>query len=74
MSLSLRYFPFSQNGGVFPAYRALCLTSCGAGGSYSKEEVWTAVLENAKTRPHVDCEHLDGEQYIKAENIPVFPS
>lgn len=35
------------------------------GGAYSKQEVWDTVLDNARTRPHVDCEHLDGQQYIK---------
>jgi len=36
------------------------------GGEYSKKSVWDAVVENAKSRPHVDCEHLEGEQFIKA--------
>jgi hypothetical protein len=39
---------------------------CFLGGEYSKKSVWDAVVENAKSRPHVDCEHLEGEQFIKA--------
>jgi hypothetical protein len=39
---------------------------CFPGGEYSKKSVWDAVVENSKSRPHVDCEHLEGEQFIKA--------
>jgi hypothetical protein len=44
------------------------------GGAYSKKEVWDTVLDNAKTRPHIDCEHLDGQQLIKATFKPVYIS
>ncbi len=35
------------------------------GGLYSKHDIYTAVLHNTKTRPHVDCEMIDDQQFIK---------
>jgi len=32
---------------------------------YTKSEVYNAVMEKTKFRPHIDCEHIDGEQFIK---------
>ena len=31
----------------------------------SLEGVWQAVLAGAGTRPHIDCEKIDGQVYIK---------
>jgi len=32
---------------------------------YTKSEVYNAVLEKTKFRPHIDCEYIDGVQFIK---------
>jgi len=32
---------------------------------YSMESIWNAVLLGAGTRPHVDCDKIDGDVYIK---------
>jgi len=35
------------------------------GGRYTKDEVYNAVIEKTKVRPHIDCEFMDGLQFIK---------
>lgn len=35
------------------------------GGRYTKGAVYNAVLEKTKVRPHIDCEFIDGLQFIK---------
>lgn len=35
------------------------------GAEYDTMEIYAAIQEKTVARPHVDCEHLDGEQYIK---------
>ena len=34
-------------------------------GRYTTKEGWDAVVEGAGTRPHIDCEKINGEVYIK---------
>ena len=44
--------------------------------------VWQAVLAGAGTRPHIDCEKIDGQVYIKevspyyakTKKVPLFQS
>ena len=33
------------------------------------EGVWQAVLAGAGTRPHIDCEKIDGQVYIKEVSL-----
>jgi len=35
------------------------------GAEYDTMSIYAAIQEKTVKRPHVDCEHLDGEQYIK---------
>jgi len=36
---------------------------------YTTKEVWDAVVEGAGTRPHIDCEKINGEVYIKEVKV-----
>jgi len=40
---------------------------------YTMEEVWEAVVEGAGTRPHIDCEKIGGQAYIKEVKVCYSP-
>ena len=37
-----------------------------SGKLYSKQQVYDTVMEKTGFRPHVDCERIEGDEYIKA--------
>ena len=45
-------------GGLVTTILSLCLRQ-------PLEAVWQAVLDGSGTRPHIDCEKIDGQVYIK---------
>jgi ribonuclease T2 len=48
-----------------PLTKWLAQNSITPGGTYNKMDMYNAVLQNTKVRPHIDCEEIDGQQFIK---------
>jgi len=62
----LKYFQVGLHLAIgYPISTWLMERNIRPGGEYRKEAVWDAVVEHTGKRPHVDCEHLQGKQFIK---------